>query len=452
MKFRIPLASATALGLLMGGAALANDNISVVNQLGDSNSASVTQNLGDDNSAYLRQGYMHGGTTLRGSYGASSTITQDGVNNRAGSASTPVFQWGTGNTLTIWQRGDNNSAGLTAHGVVQENSAGQTNRGRALATINQYTSGNVLGRSSQSNAQSGDSGLTSNILTLHQGSAGDAAGNASNNIVSAIFQTRYAGGTANEVSVFQDGAAGAGDNRIGSGFTGLGAQNHGIRQGGHSNLVDVDQIGTSNRIRLIAQAGADASSGGSWGTGNGNTAIVLQSGHANVIETVLQLGSNNYANLWQAGVENAASSLQQGSGNEARISQGGNDNSAASSQIGNDNYTNISQSGAGNIVLASVTGNFNGGGLLSGAAGSLAGDNGLSSGEIYQDGLGNSASLTISGSDSNQFALLQQGNGNTITGTVSGSGGNSAAVIQNGNNNNTVFTQNGGGNVVAVTQ
>lgn len=451
MKIRIALASATALALTMG-AALADGNQSTVNQLGDANSALVTQNLGSGNETWLRQGYMHGGTTLRGSYGASATISQDGDGNRAGSAATPVFQWGTGNTLTIWQRGNDNSAGLTAHGVVQDNSNGFTTRGRALATINQYTSGNVLGRAHQTNAEPGDSGLTSNVLTLNQGAATDAASNASGNAVSAIFQVKYSGGTFNQISVEQDGSASSGNNRIGTGFVGLTAHNHGIRQYGNSNEIAVDQIGSSNRIRLVAQAGQDGSSSGSWSTGNGNIANILQTGLDNVIDTALQFGSFNDVDIWQAGVENAASSLQQGSDNHARIAQGGDDNTATSTQVGSFNVVNISQSGDGNTVTSNVSGNSNGGGLLAGAAGLLIGDLGLESGDIMQEGAGNSASLTISVSDGNQFAFYQLGSGNTITGHVSGTGNNSAGVVQTGDGNNANFTQNGSGNIAAISQ
>src|SRR5262249_17981328 len=103
---RTALASATALGLMMG-VAMADDNWSSVKQRGDGNDADITQ-LGQNNEVRGLQGQV-------GTDGNNNVLVvdQNGTNNRAGHKLYDDWEWtlrqyGHNNLINIEQTGNGN--------------------------------------------------------------------------------------------------------------------------------------------------------------------------------------------------------------------------------------------------------------------------------------------------------------------------------------------------------
>src|SRR5690606_2865930 len=140
--------------------------------------------------------------------------------------------------------------------------------------------------------------------------------------------------------------------------------------------------------------------------------------------------------------------------NFINLVQTGDNNAATATQYGSFNRLNASQSANSNTISALVTGDSNGSGVFSNAgASSVALANSLTSGDVFQSGLGShTVNLTIN-SSGNQFAFLQDtGSGSSITATISGSGSNQAVGVQKGGSNNTATLTQAGGSNAAVFQ
>lgn len=433
MKIRIALASATALALMMGGA-LADGNNSDLAQFGDSNEAQITQSSGAGNNAIVRQGTVIAGND-RKSYDASAVITQSGDDNRAGTGANPILQWGSQNSLTVLQQGDENLVNNLVQSAIPNH---ETVNGRNQAVVTQATNGNSVNRVSQIDARTGvDRSGVSNSLVIEQ-SVGDG------NSIQAIFQSRYGGAAGDERNTTGVRQQGAGNSVGGAGL-------NIVVQVGHSNDIDILQDGSSNHVGYVAQAAQESTqfnTGSGWGSGLNNWAVVNQSGSDNIVQNVLQFGDDNTASILQSGDGNVAASSQKGVGNLTTIGQFSDDNQASVAMVGDDNGVVVVQGlGPDNIASVDITGNANGLGLsFTGAASGL----GLTSGLINQSGTGNEASLTIAG-NSNAFAFNQIGDGNTITGSQSGNF-NQVAVSQSGGQNHAFTQQNGSGNIAAISQ
>jgi hypothetical protein len=399
MNLKLALSTATALGLLMGAAW-----------------------AGDDNKNYLDQ---NSGTNTTGN---SALITQSGDNNQAGSSSLHMKQTGIGNELTLWQRGNDNTAGLVAHGLQQNLSNGIINRGRAQATINQYTSGNTIGRIYQTNVAPSDDGNVSNILTINQGAFADGAGQASNNLITSIEQSYSAGGPSNTMAINQSG--GAGDaNLVGDSVT-ISALGF-VKQYGGNNAIDVDQDGQGNSIWAITQ-GRD-SAGGVF--------------HINVFG-----GKNNSITTTQTGANNAIGTIEQIDPVYDAWS-----NTATVIQNGNGNYLKtLSQNNTGGSAFNTASLQFYGGNNGTTGFGTLAPSNQASlvanvvQAEVRQTGAGNMLGYLVSPGDNNSFGFTQDGQGNWINGVNSGND-HQVAIWQHGDGNVTDFAQSGTGNNLGVS-
>lgn len=415
MKLKIALATATAMGVLMGGAWANNGNTLYIEQSGESNVADVNQSAGGGNNDI--------GTSVdpvtqsgdRNNFRYSNTLSGSGVNNDI----TKAEQDGDDNVIDVqnWNNSNNNT-------ISDLQQIGDTNRARIH--MNGSDSGGV-----GTALQQGDA----NHLVIEQsGSTG--------NTVVAVSQIGNNNGLAPD---------GNGDRRRAGTF---------ILQSGTDNTVTESRIegndnigpaGNSNTYRnthRIEQRGVDnAASAVTLGSKIGteyNQIWILQTGDENsstVNQGLNTSSTGNTANVTQTGNNNNGNGDQQGSGNSLTVNQIGDDNLVDSIQIGDDN-----------VAIANITGSDNGSGTLSGVALARANAFDLSSGSIIQEGNLNAASLTISNSDNNQFAFLQDGDSNSIVGTVSGGGSNSAAMTQVGSNNISNFSQVGTFNQVAVSQ
>ena len=410
---KLKIVTATAIGLVLAGQALAADNnLLFIDQTGLTNTASVTQT---------------------------------GNNNNAGAsvAQRRIQQNGTANSLLV-QQGNNSNAGLGGSYDQLNQGIDQTGYNNAL-TINQVT-GSV--RSVQQSALAAvATGAETNIATIAQSGASN-----SGPLVTRVQQT-YNGagavGSANKVTINQTGGAFQ-VNTVGlknsefrydyatyftTALTGDQPGSHqlfgGVVQSGNTNAASITQNGANHQVGSVLQLG------------NGNSFTSSQSGgNGNVITLAHSVGNTNSVNVLQTGASNGV----------ARIDQAGDTNSATVTQVGASNQVGyIDQNGNSNSATLSFTGSGNG----STGFGATFNDRGLTQGNVTQgvDSLstGNTVTYTVNG-NTNQFAFAQLGSSNTITGTVSGPS-NQVAVLQGGNTNTTNFTQTGGGsNSLSVSQ
>lgn len=495
MKLKLTLATATALGLLMGGA-MADNNRSKVEQIGDDNTVVVEQR-GTNNAAAEQNGSQFGGQVVLKQTGNENSmdIKQTGNNNNVATAYSDV-QDGDGATRRgAYQTGSKNS--LTVD---------QTSNDTMTGTWN----GNSVRGVRQNSAD--DASAATNSATVTQGRlAGDSAGQSSAHRVGVLTQT-HTGGAQNVVTIEQrgvrqtNGSNGDEDrsgNLAGLSYGSLGTGHH-LTQNGSGNTLGLTQLGAWNRIDVAHQQG------------DGNTATILQEGKRNFIDRISQdsrlaasgnsatisltgdrngYGSGNNNGVVTSGLDGAAalagadasSVVQIGGGNLVHYTvNGGNENQFGFRQdgtgnmadnvmiTGDRNHLGVNQMGEGNLlVLAAIGGDDNVIGLVQNGEGNVAdlkvtgdrnfgytdftsplipttGSRGLTAGLITQDGDANNATLTTTGND-NMVGTLQDGNNNKITGTQNGNN-NQAGVSQIGNSNNAMFAQTGGGNVVSISQ
>jgi hypothetical protein len=409
MKLKIALGTATALGLLMGAAYAGSGNTLYISQSGDRNIADVKQSLGSN-----------------------SNIGEDGD---------PAVQSGADNRLTFT---------VTNWG---------TNNDNDIDNFKQDGNWNLF----EAQAVGGSSGNRLNNF-LQQGNGNSAR----------IMWTQNNGGVVdsvsikgdrNAVSIYQGNSIVAGSgNQVGT--VAIMGSNNGYATGNQwahgdsTAAVHIQQIGSGNNVASSTIVGSDNHAANIWAPGAFNKVHeIFQTGNNNgqIASIASTQGSNgNWIRINQNGNGNNFSVLQginsASTQNRFQVTQDGNGNWAGGTQSGDGNWVNIDQDQNNNNATANISGDYNGGGTLAGAAGTLASANGLDSGLIKQNGLSNTATLTVANSSNNQFAFLQNGNNNTITGTVSGSGSNSATVIQAGNNNASTFSQAGSNNVTSISQ
>lgn len=513
MKFKVALSTATALGLLMGGAMAGDSNTGVVEQFGNLNTAVIDQDGnnnrvgradrvglspssyygqqyrviqdGDSNSLDVRQ--VGNANLATGGYSGNlqDSLTQTGDNNQidifqvnqgttySGNAILRIDQdsdEGTGiaNKLTIEQGGyDQRSRNLTRR--ITQNSIGAT-ADNEITVKQGITSGYVGGDTAH-----GGGNFLYSLNQTGSGNEQDITQDGRNNFVNTVTQT----GDANSATIDQighknvidsltqdgDGNEAAVELR-GNNNGGSASQNGGAPWAGATDLV-IKAFSAGSQAEGVGIAQGVFLQDGNWNnldhsvTGDDNLAGVQQLGNRNsYIGTVaggsnelaiLQDGDFNFASLVQSGEDNNAGVKVDGNYNATIVTQNGGENKAGVTVAGNANGLWIAQGGDENNATVSITGSGNGfGRLLWGAAGTLAYGNGVGSGLIAQNGDLNNASLTVNG-NWNAFASVQNGNGNTTTGTVNGSF-NSAAVVQGGNMNTATFAQTGNFNVAAINQ
>jgi hypothetical protein len=417
MKLKIALATATAMGVLMGGAWANNGNTLYIEQLGESNVADVNQSAGGGNNDIGTVGDPVTQSGDRNNFRYSNTPSGSGVNNDI----TKAEQIGDDNIINVqnWNNSNNNTIS-----DLQQN--GDANRARIH--MNGSDNGGVGIALQQGNAnhlvieQSGSSSSGNTVVAVSQIGNNNGLGPDGNGDWRRAGTYIFQSGTENTVTESRI----VGDDNIGpAGGSNTYRNTHRIEQRGVDNTASAvtlgSKIGTQYNQIWILQTGDENSS--------------------NVKQGLNTSSTGNIANVTQTGNNNEANGDQQGSGNSLTVNQIGDDNLVDSIQIGNDN-----------VAAANITGSGNGSGALSGVALTRANAFGLSSGSIIQEGNLNAASLTISNSDNNQFAFLQDGDSNSIVGTVSGGGSNSATMTQVGSNNISNFSQVGTFNQVAVSQ
>ncbi len=389
MKLKITLATATAMGLLMGTAWATDDNAAYVDQSGTDNSASISQ------------------------VGASNTVGVDTSLRR-------VNQSGFNNALVILQSGDGNKAGTGFGGIDQTG-------GKNFLQITQGDDNTVvdIGQFGQ-----GGAGGTVNTITITQSSKDNLVGNVTqdNDDASATAPANI-----NAVSITQQ--------------TGDGNTVTRVEQDGFDNDVTITQSGAGNTITNVLQGDFN-----NVFKSEGASAALAQTGAGNTITLVRQEDGFNIANVTQTGDLNLVGTVdQKGEANSSVVVQNGGSNSVASVvQIGTANSASLTFNGSDNGVgLGTATG-FSGvaAGLGLSQGTSLQDNDGLGGSNsitytvfgdanlfaFKQDGTGNAITGTVGsiGSDSasNQVAVLQAGNNNTASFSQTGGGNNNLAVSQ----------------------
>jgi len=442
MKFKLALSTATALGLLMGGAMAGSNNTAYTDQDGSSNSMFIEQNAGT------------GGNDV-GLDGA--PILQKGNSNTFNETQSigGGFSRGNNDIEAAKQLGNSNTFGSN-----YSNNAGDN----LIENVLQYGNENYISIS-RNNQRSGFIG------TIVQGNDESESAGGNKNFLAITQSTNY---LPNSQPPFTAGNSVLVVRQIGSnnGRSATNAQNGGTRisQSGNGNLIQESIIEGSNNNANGSLWNTEVHRINQKGLNNGDvSSIARTTGSGGNYIHVDQDGTANQFNL-QQGVDvdstgNQITAGQLGSGNTVKGIQEGSYNYIYSSQIGSNNVLDVLQRQNDNSATVLVTGDNNGGGTLTGVAGTLLTRLGngydmlqtgaytsLSSGQIIQDGLNNTATLTVTNSNGNQFAFLQLGDNNEITGTVSGTGSNSATHIQVGSNNVSSFNQSGGSNSMAVAQ
>ena len=496
MKIKLALATATALGLLTGGAIAGDDNITNTMQYGERNSLLVEQN---------------------GSNNMAGKGSQFGVPNNSGSRlyqgqypSNPIT--GNDNTMEVRQNGDFNRVGVEESGNTNGAYIGQL-RNQNVLKINQTTAeggtfatnGNTVLRILQNSgtaAQVPNNANGTNILMLSQTNGGSGFATHYLGQVGQTFSVRNA--RPNVVNVHQEGSQDAtaprtgnrvnflnqsgSDNYVdllqrGSGIGGRGAFNvvHQIGQTGNGHEIDIKQEGANNHIHYVTQNGGNDNSAvltlrgdengaaigggrGAFTAGRGAAAAglganyvsgVFQQGSDNAVEYAVFGGNANQFGFEQRGTGNRAIDiLITGNGNELAVYQNGTSNALELSAIaGENNVIGLRQTGTDNVASLNVSGDRNVGynPFTTGPAATLASAQGLAPGLLVQDGMSNRVALTVSLGNDNVFASLQDGDDNVIVATQSGAG-NQAAVVQLGNGNVANMSQIGSTNSVSIKQ
>lgn len=164
MKLRLALATATAMGVLMGAAFAGENNISYITQTGAANSAS---------------------------------IAQSGSNNVAGPASDAMLQNGNSNELTVLQSGSSNNLGTPVNGQgVGVEQTGNTNKASITQSSNFNTVNQVI--------QTTNAGVVSSLPNANELTITQSGGN-SNTVNRARQIASVNGAGANKATITQTG-------------------------------------------------------------------------------------------------------------------------------------------------------------------------------------------------------------------------------------------------------
>ena len=456
MRLKIALATATAMGLLMGSAMAGDDNQAHI----------IQQGSGGQNSANIIQ---EGNGNHAGRLGGSSSMIRQ-TNNSIGSS---------GNELMLHQHGNDNRAGATP---TSNNGISQTGPSNSIE-IDQFTSKNRVNLVEQNNHTSSP---IANTLTIKQGSLLEGTATVSGNLISAVRQYKThsnLNGTANEAELTQSG----GTNNVIGGMNGntstdIDAGTAGIYQNGLSNFAQVTQTGSSNVLVELRQDGGSTNGSDNsatveqFGAGNrigyesgsvrvgirqsshvvlgaGNSAFVRQDGLGNNVKTVTQNSDNgatgNDVSLTFTGDDNGAAGLGQLSTGfaaavagvfNASASQIGGGNKIGYGALGDANQFGFSQNGANNSAIGlNFTGNNNEIG-------------------VEQAGTDNVVNLGAVVGDSNDIGVRQLDGGNTANiDLTNGSDFNAIRVIQDAaiaatNSNTADIDVNGDMNLLNVAQ
>ena len=342
MKLKIALATATAMGLLVGAAYAGANNNLYLKQDGNGNSADVHQSAGP------------GG-------------------NDIGTSGSPFLQDGNDNVLKEIQatgggfsRGDND--------IVKGKQKGNRN------SFTDYYSNNAGGNRVNDFTQDGNDNIASISRNASIDGVVDILKQDGNSNFLSIGQSS---GTGNHIDLIK---------MIGShnGWSMQNAGNIGVRlsQSGSYNIIQEASVQGSNNN--TASGTTNVIHVGQSGDYNGRTASIARTrgSNGNGID-VAEIGEWNNFDIRQG--------LSAGStGNYATLTQDGSYNMAKATQFGNGNRIIVDQDGNSNTSTTLFDGNDNGVGLMSGAAGALElANSDLTQGTVFQDSSG-----AVSGSNS----------------------------------------------------
>jgi hypothetical protein len=340
-----------------------------------------------------------------------------------------VYQNGSNNFVTTNQGAINQTIvevaqdGVGNIGSVTQ-SAGFANFVQALRQVGNTNNGSILmtGSTNGGNSFNSNSPVGSSGWNFAQSSGANA---------SSLVQL----GTGNGSTITVSGST----NQYGVRQNGMGNFALGVVISGNSNSVGIHQIVDGNIVTLAPVNGSFNDIGIQQ---NGNTNV------ANVNATASQ------SRLWLK---------EQGNSNNVTANQSGAWNVINTNITGNSNRLNILQSGnnvaqaSASTITVTVTGHNNNNPALSlttfsGPAAGVATAASIAQGDLFQSGLTNSLSVTVTNSDNNAFAFRQTGNNNAISHAISGGVSNQIAVWQNGNGNSSVTSQVGSFNIIGITQ
>lgn len=446
--------TASALGLLMGGAYAGDNNSSHIVQDGSANSAS---------------------------------IGQSGSNNTAGDISTQRItrQIGDNNALTINQSGNGGKIGTSGNYLQLNFGVDQLGDFNKL-TITQTGAGSVNTIQQVSTGAGAAPSATVNEATITQNN-----GNGST-LVSRVDQTYTGNGTtdAKNLVTIDQNVTGTGPRVGGGGSTG--DQSGGVFQTGFANTIDIDQTGRYDRTNEVRQNGSQNSftveqiysnAGGGFSgndfnlgqqTGVGNTAVVEHLGANNLTATVSQDNSGGGT------VGNDATVIIQGDSNgraglsgfaaatgatSSSVLQTGDGNVTDYLAVGDDNEYGVTQIGIGNEAEnLSVTGDLNNLGIFQSGnlnrvdLGAIMGNrNDVGLRQLGNDNLASVDITDADDSDDNDVSITQDSFFGGIfdeenTATVGIAGDRNAVTINQVLGNAATVTIDGDDNDVTATQ
>ena len=503
------LAGSVALVALSAtGAAAQNiSNETWLGQVGGTNTITINQSgrnnqAGADNMAYRLN--QDGNDNVL-------SIDQFGHRNQAGAAPllglTGINQIGGSNTIDIVQHTAADAlSGINIVGAVRQHSAYVLLEPTNILTIRQNedsgldgAAGHMVGTVRQD--FTGGESHAPNTATITQTGGGLEEGN----YLGSLQQT----GTANLFDLMQHNQSNevTDARQFGSGnvatvtqglLTGLVGGNllQYLHQFGVRNVSEVVMQGSQNAIQRIfqfnAHLGASASgnkvkvtlSGEDNGsTGNGGIGDFRSTAARDVSAAqgnIVQIGDENLATITITGTDNKFGTQQFGERNYIVVAVGaldgeaaqrnesavfqigtenyfthdvlGSDNVGAARQFGDYNRLAIEQSGNGNLARAMITGDRNNsdGRVFTDLVRAMLPSGDVTPGRLYQNGLGNSVSVTVTGSD-NLFGVHQHGAGNVAESIIVG-GFNQVAVMQVGDGNVALTAQYGSGNIAVIRQ
>ena len=436
MNLKLSLATATALGLLMGSA-LADSNFANVEQSGADNDGSVVQGPGDGNALGTIDS-LAPGAALQSGNNNDMTVLQSGSLNEIGTEGDGFDQTGRRNFATVTQTSDENLVGEIQQSAVTNN--GNGNPRNTLTITQQGGNGNTIDSVQQTRVNSGNA-QAGNVATITQGTSGNSA--SGGNGVGLLSQD----GRGNNATVIQSSGA----NQLGT-----------LLQEGRNNIATLtQQTGDGNSAGTIEQDGNGNSAGLTFsGAGNGTvdfTGLVSAQFPGLIQGSAYQYGSGNILSFTASGDANSFGFSQDGDGNMISGTVVEDSNQVGVLQDGDDNIANVGITGSQNQVAIGQTPGVIivfGIPLPNGAADNLAtvniiGD--LNMVGVSQLGRNNNADAGIDGDD-NDVDVRQDSNliGNTAAATIVGDD-NDLLIDQDGANNASA-TVTGNTNLLDIVQ
>lgn len=400
---------------------------------------------------------LNSATVEQRGQGQQSTITQNGISNRASAVMAGGGAGGVGNTSVIDQQGVNQFASYTAVRMAADRSL--SNRSQVTQLGNEHESRVFQAGVGDQVTVRQENGV--NVGTYADGAIARGSVYVSQNSrMSSIAIDQTGDNYSEAVQALGENQSVTLDQTDAGDIAGMRA----------SNTAIISQYGTNNQILLTQDSiGATAtvwqqrSSSSNVATieqGTGQTALASTSGVPGFSAGSTGAATSGLAtDIVQAGIGNRGTVYQDGVSLQVRVEQFGVSTGAAPnnvfvSQTGSGNRANVVQ-GAG--VGPSTAGDP--------ASGNSAADNGGTADEFYFAGGSRSAEVAILQTSSNnsasvrqdgrgQLARIEQSGAGNVAGITQELGGTNATAIirQTGNNNSYFIVQTTPGQYIAVSQ